>query len=129
MAKQAFAAVARTPGGRWDIEDIMLEDPRPGEILVRIAGVGLCHTDLAFGGSLQIMKAPAVLGHEGSGIVERVGEGLLPLALDRPEWRFSARELRRARDLLLLERHFDASPELAAFVAERAAEGGPWEWR
>lgn len=76
MAKQAFAAVARTPGGRWDIEDIMLEDPRPGEILVRIAGVGLCHTDLAFGGSLQIMKAPAVLGHEGSGIVERVGEGV-----------------------------------------------------
>jgi len=43
---------------------------------VRIAGVGLCHTDLAFGGSLAIMKAPAVLGHEGSGVVERVGDGV-----------------------------------------------------
>jgi aryl-alcohol dehydrogenase len=48
-------------------------DPQPDEILVRIAGVGLCHTDLVFGARLQIMKPPAILGHEGSGIVERIG--------------------------------------------------------
>ncbi len=76
MTQEAVAAVARNPGGRWDIEDIQLDEPRSGEVLVRISGVGLCHTDLAFGGSLQIMKAPAVLGHEGSGIVERIGEGV-----------------------------------------------------
>lgn len=76
MTLEATAAVARVPGGRWELETVQLDDPRPGEILVRIAGAGLCHTDLAFGGGLNIMKAPAVLGHEGSGVVEKIGDGV-----------------------------------------------------
>ena len=55
-------------------------------------------------------------------IVERVDEGLLTAAPDESRWRFSSRHLRRARDLLLLERHFDASPELAALVADLLEE-------
>lgn len=81
MSTPAKAAVARVPGGPLAIEPIEIEDPRPGEVLVRIAGVGLCHTDLVFGQHLQIMKPPAILGHEGSGVVERVGPGVSKVKL------------------------------------------------
>src|SRR5690606_17314590 len=48
MCTDAIAAVARIPGGDFSMEAIQLDAPRPGEVLVRIAGVGLCHTDLVF---------------------------------------------------------------------------------
>jgi aryl-alcohol dehydrogenase len=76
MAHHATAAVARVPGGPFSLEAIQIEDPRPNEVLVRIKGVGLCHTDLAFAARLQIMKPPAVLGHEGAGVVEKVGSAV-----------------------------------------------------
>ncbi|MDO7836481.1 NAD(P)-dependent alcohol dehydrogenase [Sphingobium sp. HBC34] len=76
MSITAQAAVARIPAGPLAIEAVEIEEPGAGEVLVRIAGVGLCHTDLVFGEHLGIMKAPAILGHEGSGIVERVGPGV-----------------------------------------------------
>lgn len=66
------AAVARQGQDEFSVETVELEEPRSDEILVKIVGVGLCHTDIVakFGvmGSL-----PAVLGHEGAGIVEKVG--------------------------------------------------------
>lgn len=80
MTTEAIAAVARIPAGEFSLETVQIGAPRPGEVLVRIAGVGLCHTDLVFGARLQIMKPPAVLGHEGSGIVEQVGEGVTKVA-------------------------------------------------
>lgn len=66
------AAVAREGKPEFSLESVELDDPRTDEILVKIVGVGLCHTDLvaktgAIGG------LPAVLGHEGSGVVEKVG--------------------------------------------------------
>jgi aryl-alcohol dehydrogenase len=66
------AAVTRGPDRDFTIETVTLDDPRDDEILVRVVGVGLCHTDLAFKMSGSIAP-PAVLGHEGSGIVERIG--------------------------------------------------------
>jgi aryl-alcohol dehydrogenase len=66
------AAVARAPETDFSIETIEIDDPREDEILVRVVGVGLCHTDLVFKASATI-ALPAVLGHEGSGIVEKVG--------------------------------------------------------
>jgi aryl-alcohol dehydrogenase len=80
MNTPGTAAVARIPGGHFTIEPMVISAPLPGEILVRIAGVGLCHTDLVFGARLQIMKPPAVLGHEGSGVVHSVGEGVTKVA-------------------------------------------------
>jgi aryl-alcohol dehydrogenase len=69
------AAVARQDKPGFSVESLDLDEPRSDEILVRIAGVGLCHTDLVF--KLGIGYAlPAVLGHEGSGTVEKVGEGV-----------------------------------------------------
>lgn len=80
MTISAKAAVARIPAGPLGIEAITIEEPRANEVLVRIAGVGLCHTDLVFGEHLGIMRAPAILGHEGSGVVERVGSAVTKVA-------------------------------------------------
>jgi aryl-alcohol dehydrogenase len=48
---------------------------------VRIAGVGLCHTDLVFRDQFDAFAKPAVLGHEGAGVIEAVGEGVDGLAV------------------------------------------------
>jgi aryl-alcohol dehydrogenase len=70
------AAVAPAAGARFQIETVDLDEPREGEILVRIVGVGLCHTDLVARDGLFPFQLPAVLGHEGSGVVERVGSAI-----------------------------------------------------
>lgn len=70
------AAVVRTKGGPFTIDTLQLEEPRAGEVLVRIRGVGLCHTDLVVRDQYFPTPLPAVLGHEGAGIVERVGPGV-----------------------------------------------------
>ncbi len=70
---QTIAAVARQPHADFTIETLDLEAPRGDEVLVRIAGVGLCHTDLVFRDQFVPYPLPAVLGHEGAGVVEAVG--------------------------------------------------------
>ncbi|HEY0180637.1 MAG TPA: NAD(P)-dependent alcohol dehydrogenase, partial [Dokdonella sp.] len=67
------AAVVREKGGAFRIEPVELEDPRADEVLVRIAGVGMCHTDLVVRDQYFPTPLPAVLGHEGSGVVAKVG--------------------------------------------------------
>ena len=66
------AAVTQGPGQPFLLQEAELEGPREDEILVKIIAVGVCHTDLVFKDG-NLIPAPAVLGHEGSGIVERVG--------------------------------------------------------
>jgi aryl-alcohol dehydrogenase len=67
------AAVAYDGYEKLAIEELELSGPSPDDILVRIVGVGLCHTDVkALEGGMRVPK-PIVLGHEGAGIVERVG--------------------------------------------------------
>lgn len=70
------AAVLRAPGAAFDIETLTLDDPRPGEVVVEIAGTGVCHTDLAFKAGVWPFPLPAVLGHEGAGRVFAVGKGV-----------------------------------------------------
>lgn len=65
------AAVLRGKGENFTIETLELDDPQPDEILVRIAGAGVCHTDITIQNSPVVL--PCVLGHEGSGVVEKVG--------------------------------------------------------
>jgi aryl-alcohol dehydrogenase len=68
------AAVAREGQKLASIEELELSDLGPDSILVRIVGVGLCHTDVkALQGEMVVPK-PVVLGHEGAGIVERIGQ-------------------------------------------------------
>jgi aryl-alcohol dehydrogenase len=78
------AAVARAPHAPFTLESATLEEPRAGEVLVRIVGVGLCHTDLVARDQFIPIPLPAVLGHEGSGVVERVGEGVTKVAPGDP---------------------------------------------
>jgi S-(hydroxymethyl)glutathione dehydrogenase/alcohol dehydrogenase len=72
------AAVLTAPGGTYQIMDIRLPDPGPGEVRVRLAATGVCHSDLSVGqGSIRADLPPlTVLGHEGAGRVVSVGEGV-----------------------------------------------------
>ncbi len=71
------AAVLRTTDGPYRLERVRLDDPGAGQVLVRIVGAGLCHTD-------QLPRAmeglcPVITGHEGAGIVEAIGPDVLDL--------------------------------------------------
>ena len=63
------------------VQDVELEGPKPGEVLVRLSACGVCHTDLyTASGADPSGYSPTVLGHEGSGVVEEVGEGVTSVA-------------------------------------------------
>jgi aryl-alcohol dehydrogenase len=70
------AAVAREEGQPFTIEELELDGPRPDEVLVDIHAVGLCHTDVAVRDQWVQVPLPAVLGHEGAGVVEAVGSSV-----------------------------------------------------
>jgi aryl-alcohol dehydrogenase len=75
------AAVLRDADGPFSLESVSLPDElAEHEILVQIAGVGMCHTDLAVRRSNGASPLPAVLGHEGSGVVTAVGPAVRALA-------------------------------------------------
>ena len=71
------AAVAWGPGQPLSVEEIDLMPPQKGEVLVRIVATGVCHTDAyTLSGNDPEGKFPTILGHEGGGIVEALGEGV-----------------------------------------------------
>tara|TARA_R110001592_G_scaffold190887_1_gene436932 strand:+ start:5870 stop:6976 length:1107 start_codon:yes stop_codon:yes gene_type:complete len=67
------AAVVREKGGPFLIEEVELDEPRHDEIIVRNFATGICHTDLVIRDQFLPIPLPAVLGHEGAGVVEKVG--------------------------------------------------------
>jgi S-(hydroxymethyl)glutathione dehydrogenase/alcohol dehydrogenase len=70
---QARAAVLWGLNEEWQIEDVELDDPEPEEVLVRMGAAGLCHSDEHIVTGDIPMALPAVGGHEGAGVVEKVG--------------------------------------------------------
>jgi S-(hydroxymethyl)glutathione dehydrogenase/alcohol dehydrogenase len=71
------AAVLEQFGQPLVVQDVELEEPRAGEVLVRLVACGVCHTDLYTASGVDPTGyAPCVLGHEGAGVVERVGDGV-----------------------------------------------------
>src|SRR5256714_11450086 len=71
------AAVLEAFGAPLAVQEVELADPGPGEVLVRLVACGVCHTDLyTASGADPSGYAPTVLGHEGAGVVESVGEGV-----------------------------------------------------
>ncbi len=71
------AAVIYAPKEPLRIEELELDEPRAGEVRVKIAAVGLCHSDYhVVAGNRQVGMMPMALGHEGAGVVEKVGEGV-----------------------------------------------------
>jgi Zn-dependent alcohol dehydrogenase len=61
------------------VDDIDIEDPRAGEVLVRVSNCGVCHSDLSLQNGTFPFMAPTVLGHEAAGVVEAIGEGVTTL--------------------------------------------------
>jgi aryl-alcohol dehydrogenase len=78
-AMEIQAAVFRGTDESYRVETVELDEPGPGEVLVRIAGVGMCHTDtlMRFGAG----TLPMIGGHEGSGVVSAVGPGVTEVAV------------------------------------------------
>lgn len=72
---QITAAVLRKPSGPFVVETVEIEEPRAGEVLVRVVATGVCHTDVVMRDQDLPTPQPVVLGHEGAGVVERVGPG------------------------------------------------------
>ena len=59
------------------IEDVELDEPKDGEVLVRIAGTGVCRSDFSVSRRPGV-AVPVILGHEASGVVEKVARGVTP---------------------------------------------------
>ena len=75
------AAVARGIAAPMSLETVELALPRPDEVLVRMVATGICHTDMAMRDhKIYPIPHPAVLGHEGAGIVEQIGSAVTKLA-------------------------------------------------
>jgi aryl-alcohol dehydrogenase len=74
------AAVVSEKAGRFAIEDVEIDDPRPNEVRVRIVGTGVCHTDAVVRDQVYPTPLPAVLGHEGAGVVESIGSAVTSVA-------------------------------------------------
>jgi len=70
------AAVLYQPGEPLSVEDVELAAPRAGEVRVRVAAAGVCHSDYHYMRGDLVGNLPVVLGHEGAGVVEEVGPGV-----------------------------------------------------
>jgi S-(hydroxymethyl)glutathione dehydrogenase/alcohol dehydrogenase len=74
------AAVMRANNAPLELEDVRIDDPGPGEVLLKTAASGICHSDLhVIEGGLPV-PPPCILGHEPAGVVETVGEGVVDFA-------------------------------------------------
>ncbi|ATZ27575.1 Zn-dependent alcohol dehydrogenase [Streptomyces lavendulae] len=74
------AAILPAVGAPLEIRDIVLPEPGPGQVRVRLAAAGVCHSDLSLTNGTMRVPVPAVLGHEGAGTVVSVGEGVTHVA-------------------------------------------------
>lgn len=77
---QITAAITRGTGEPFEIASLELDDPRAGEVQVKLTATGVCHTDAIVRDQVYPTPLPAVLGHEGAGVVEKVGEGVTTVA-------------------------------------------------
>lgn len=85
MAVEGRACILNNPGEPAVVEDITVDSPGPNEVLIKLVASGVCHTDL----TVKMLNGngmafPIVLGHEGAGIVEEVGEGVTDLQVGDP---------------------------------------------
>lgn len=76
IALEIQAAVVHEKAGNIALEKVELDEPKENEVLVKIVGTGICHTDLGVQHQHIQTPLPIVLGHEGAGIVEKVGPGV-----------------------------------------------------
>src|SRR4249919_3477493 len=81
-AMKMRAAVLEEFGAPLAVQEVELAEPKTGEVLVRLVACGVCHTDMyTASGADPSGYAPAVLGHEGAGVVEKLGASVRDLAV------------------------------------------------
>lgn len=76
---RATAAVLPGKGSPFELQEVEVDEPRRDEVLVRVVAVGICHTDLIVRDQWYPPEPPVLVGHEGAGIVEQVGEEVTSL--------------------------------------------------
>lgn len=81
---QTRAAIFREAGRPLEVREVELDGPRAGEVVVRMAAIGICGSDLHILKGEWPTPVPLVVGHEGTGTVEAVGEGVTTLAVGDP---------------------------------------------
>ncbi len=112
------AAVLRHPSEPVRVEEVELDPPRAGEVLVKVAAAGVCHSDLRHAdGELGAGLWPAVMGHEGAGIVAAVGAGVTHVSPGDPVAFCFVPACRACRPCLA------GKPNLCLVVAEHGARG------
>ncbi len=82
--REIEGAVIERAGAVTAVERLQLDDPHPGEVLVRMTAAGVCHSDLHVRDGDWQRPGPIVMGHEGAGVVEAVGDGIDPRLIGRP---------------------------------------------
>ncbi len=80
MGRKAKAVVCREHNKPVTVEELSFDSPKRGEVMVRLNACGVCHSDLSAITGTIALPLPLVLGHEGAGVVEEVGEGVTDLA-------------------------------------------------
>lgn len=81
MVRKSKAVVLREIGQPVVVEEITVQSPRRGEIMIKLAACGVCHSDLSVVNGTIMLPAPVVLGHEGAGVVVEVGEDVTDFAV------------------------------------------------
>ncbi len=74
---KTHAAVSLSPDADFEIREVDLAPPGPGEVLVKMEACGICRSDISALEGKETVEFPVVLGHEGAGVVETVGEGIV----------------------------------------------------
>ena len=81
MARKGKAVVCRELNRPVVVEEVSVDSPKRGEVMVKLAACGVCHSDLSATNGTIALPPPLVLGHEGAGEVIEVGEGVSGLAV------------------------------------------------
>jgi S-(hydroxymethyl)mycothiol dehydrogenase len=80
MSEEVRGIVARSKGAPATVEQVVVPDPGPGDVTVRVQACGVCHTDLHYREGAINDEFPFLLGHEAAGLVEQVGAGVTDVA-------------------------------------------------
>ena len=70
-------AVVSLDQGKYSVEEVTLDPPKAGELKIRMAACGVCHSDLSVVNGILPLPKPITLGHEGAGYVDEIGEGVI----------------------------------------------------
>lgn len=84
MSHEVRAVVLTEQGTTMQVEKIHVQDPDAGQVRVRLVAAGVCHSDLSLANGTLYQPVPAVLGHEGAGLIESIGAGVEGLAVGDP---------------------------------------------